>query len=102
MIPESGQIAYGASKAALNSLTKSMAQEYRRNNINVNAILPAAIDTGMSSEMSQKSISEQTSLMAHKELIESNDVIELILFLLENRAQSITGQLIRVDNGIIF
>ena len=40
--------------------------------------------------------------MAHKELIESNDVIELILFLLENRAQSITGQLIRVDNGIIF
>ncbi len=102
LIPESGQIAYGASKAALNSLTKSMAQEYRRNNINVNAILPAAIDTGMSSEMSQKSISEQTSLMAHKELIESNDVIELILFLLENRAQSITGQLIRVDNGIIF
>ena len=53
LIPESGQIAYGASKAALNSLTKSMAQEYRRNNINVNAILPAAIDTGMSSEMSQ-------------------------------------------------
>ena len=96
LIPESGQIAYGASKAALNSLTKSMAQEYRRNNINVNAILPAAIDTGMSSEMSQKSISEQTSFMAHKELIESNDVIELILFLLENRAQSITGQLIEL------
>lgn len=102
LMPDVGQVAYGSSKAALNSLTKTMAQEFMKNNITVNAILPAAVTTGMSSQMSDKALQRQIALMALEQRVDEKNIVELISFLLDRRAESITGQLIRLDNGIPF
>lgn len=96
-----GQVAYGSSKAALNALSSVMAQEYSQDNILVNCILPAALDVGMSSKMTQASVEEQTNRMAYKELVKVEDVIRVILFLLNRNSGGLTGQNIRVDNGLL-
>ena len=99
---EQGQVAYGVSKAALNALTKVMAREYANQNISVNCILPALLDVGMSSEMDENAMQEQLSKMATNGAIPADDVIDLVLYLLESAGNSITGQLIRLDNGMPF
>lgn len=100
LMPNSGQVAYASSKAAVNAITKTMASEYSVNNIRVNAILPAVSDSGMSVSMSESAVFEQLSLMAAKVQIPKEDISELVLFLLENNIKSLTGQLIRIDNGM--
>lgn len=95
-----GQVAYGVSKAAINALTKVMAQEYAGQNISVNCILPAVLDVGMSAEMDGKALQEQLSKMAMKEVIPAEDVTELVIYLLEAAGKSLTGQQIRLDKGM--
>ena len=95
-----GQVAYGVSKASINALTKVMAQEYRKNNILVNAILPAATNAGMSAEMDLPALELQISNMAHKELISCRDIVFQTKILLDREITGMTGQLIKIDNGI--
>jgi 3-oxoacyl-[acyl-carrier protein] reductase len=95
-----GQVAYGVSKASINALTKVMAQEYRKNNILVNAILPAATNAGMSAEMDLPALELQISNMAHKELIPFRDIVFQTKILLDREITGLTGQLIKIDNGI--
>jgi 3-oxoacyl-[acyl-carrier protein] reductase len=98
---DQGQIAYGVSKAALNAVTKVMAREYAEQNISVNAILPAVLDVGMASEMSEKALKAQLSQMAVKDVIPANDVVSLVVYLLESAGKSLTGQLLRLDKGMV-
>lgn len=99
--PGRGQVGYGVSKAALNALTTVMANEYRTDNILVNAILPAVLNSGMASQMSEDAISEQLRKMSHNDVVGVDDVTKLVLALLERRLRSQTGQLLRLDNGML-
>jgi len=91
--------AYDASKAALNSFTKSVAQEVASFGIRVNAIACSVIATDMFNNMKpdiQKKILKRVAMKRPADLREISDTA---LFLSSDKASYITGQIIRVDGG---
>lgn len=93
----SGLCAYSASKAALNSSVETMAKEFIRRKIRVNAILPGFVNT----EMTQKSMDYigRKDVYMPLGVIEPQYISYLVEFLLSEKAKYITGSLIPVTAG---
>jgi NAD(P)-dependent dehydrogenase (short-subunit alcohol dehydrogenase family) len=91
-----GGAAYGATKAALTSLTRSWAAEYSPRGVRVNTITPGPAYTGGSSRESLTALGKTTLLSRAAEAQEIGDVIA---FLASPAAGYITGAVIPVDGG---
>jgi len=95
-----GQAVYSASKAALLGLTKTLAREYAKRGVTVNAVAPGYIDTDMTSglpEAATQAIVEQTPL---GRVGRPEEVAAAVLFLASDEAAYITGQVLRVNGGM--
>jgi len=95
-----GQANYCASKGGLIALTRSLAVEYAKFNIQVNAIAPGYIATEMVGELDdtvQKKISKTIPL---KRLGCPKDIANITSFLLSDSCNYLTGQTIVVDGGL--
>ena len=95
-----GNIAYGASKAALILATKTMANELAPLGIRVNAVAPGIIETEMLSQMEQKALDALVGSNAMKRTGKPEEVAQTVLFLASDMSSYITGQTIRVDGGL--
>jgi 3-oxoacyl-[acyl-carrier protein] reductase len=94
-----GQVNYSAAKGALNSATKSLAQEVASRGITVNAVAPGIIDTPMSK--SAFDAEEIARMVPMKRAGTPGEVADLIGFLASTQAAYITGQIISINGGII-
>lgn len=96
-----GQANYSAAKAGIIGLTKSLAWEFGRYNINANAIAPGIIATElMRSHPKYEMIKErQLANMPIKRVGDPIDVANTILFLVSDEASFISGELIHVSGG---
>ncbi len=96
-----GQTNYAASKSGILGLTKATALELASRNIRVNAIAPGYITTEMTEKLTDKQKQELTALIPLKKLGTPEDVANLAVFLASDQASYITGQVLRVDGGMV-
>ena len=99
---EKPQDAYGASKAAMIRLSKSLAIQFASNNIRSNIILPGPIETSMQKRWKKnpKAKKNLEKFIPLQRVGEPQDISNACMFLLSDQANYITGTEIIVDGGI--
>lgn len=95
-----GQVNYGASKAGVIGLTKTLAKEFATRNINVNAITPGFIETAMTDRIPEKERNAMIDAIPLGALGQPQDIANLVAFLASDKANYITGQIIGLNGGL--
>lgn len=100
LMGNAGQSAYAASKAGLIGYTKSVAKELASRNVRCNAICPGFIVTDMTDKLDDKTKEGYLSAIPLKRLGASEEVANLVCFLLSKASGYITGETIKIDGGL--
>ncbi|WP_206809167.1 3-oxoacyl-ACP reductase FabG [Paradesulfitobacterium ferrireducens] len=95
-----GQANYSASKAGVIGLTYTLALEYARSNINVNAVAPGATQTPMTAGMPPEALEKVIASIPLRRMAGPEELAAVHAFLASEEASYITGQVIFVDGGI--
>lgn len=95
-----GNAAYGASKAAIASLTRTMAKELAKTNIRVNAIAPGFVETDMNKQIATDYMESMLHQISLGRIAKPEEVAKVAIFLASDDSSYMTGQTIRVDGGI--
>jgi 3-oxoacyl-[acyl-carrier protein] reductase len=95
-----GQANYTASKAGIIAMSKSLAIEYAKKNINVNCISPGFIKTAMTEKIDEKFKDIIVSKIPSGRLGEPDDVANAVLFLASNQSNYINGETLHVNGGM--
>jgi 3-oxoacyl-[acyl-carrier protein] reductase len=96
-----GQVNYSSSKAGIIGLTKSVAKELAPRNVTVNAIAPGYIETEMTGKLPEEARSSFMSAIPLGRFGSVDDVANVVAFLVSDDANYITGQVIKVDGGML-
>ena len=92
---------YGASKAGMTCLAKSLARELASYGINVNVVAPHAIETDMSKEWSEEKRKSIIADIPLGRMGEPEDIAEAVVFLVSDKAKFITGEVLDVNGGCL-
>ena len=95
-----GQANYTASKAAIVAMSKSLAIEYAKKNININCISPGFIKTAMTDNIDEKFKEVIVSKIPSARLGEPDDIANAVLFLSSDQSDYINGETMHVNGGM--
>ncbi len=95
-----GQANYTASKAGIIAMSKSLAVEYAKKNININCISPGFIKTAMTDKIDDKFKEVILSKIPSARLGEPDDIANAVLFLSSEQSNYINGETLHVNGGM--
>jgi 3-oxoacyl-[acyl-carrier protein] reductase len=95
-----GQANYSASKAGIEGLTKSVAQEVGSRGVRLNCVAPGFIETDMTEGLPDETKNQYISRVPLQSMGEPIDVAQAVAFLLSDESKYITGQTISVNGGL--
>ncbi len=101
IIGNAGQTNYAAAKAGVIGFTKSAARELAARGITVNAVAPGFIATDMTAAMPEKAKEATLAAIPLRRMGTPEDVANAVLFLVSDQAAYITGQVVKVDGGMV-
>lgn len=96
-----GMLQYVSSKAAMIGATKRLAIELGAYNIRVNSVAPGLTDTDMGNQMKEELENETLSHQVFKRKAKPEEIADAVLFLSSDMSSFITGQILRVDGGML-
>jgi len=94
-----GQCNYSASKGGIISLTKALAKELGKFNVNVNAVAPGMVMTEMAKNIPPEFLQKAIDETVLSRIATTQDIANVVLFLCSEKSKHITGEVIKVDGG---
>ncbi len=101
IVGQAGQANYSSSKAGLIGLTKALAKEFGSRNITVNAIAPGFIETELTHELPEELRDLSLKLTPMGRFGSPQDVANAVAFLAAEESSFITGEVLKVDGGMV-
>ncbi len=101
LVGQVGQANYSAAKAGLVGFTKALAKELGSRNITVNAVAPGYVPTDLTADLPQEMIEGMLSLTPLGRPGTAEDIANAVAFFASEEASYITGQVLRVDGGLM-
>ena len=95
-----GQVNYGAAKAGLVGLARSLAREVGSRNITVNVVAPGVVDTDMIASLGEQRVEQLLAMVPLGRKASSADVAGAVAFLASDDAAYVTGAVLPVDGGL--
>ena len=95
-----GQAAYGAAKAGILGLTRSLAREIGSRGLRINSVIPGFVPTGMVADVTPEMVKALRASEVLPAGVTADSVAGAVAFLLSDRAASMTGQALIVDAGM--
>ena len=96
--PTSASVLYSTTKSAIVRMTESLAVEWARNNINVNAIAPGIFHSEMADAMLER-IGDVSKGLPRKRICVPEQMDSTLLFLVSPSSECVTGTCIKIDDG---
>jgi 3-oxoacyl-[acyl-carrier protein] reductase len=100
LMGNTAQSVYAASKAGLIGHAKSIAKEYGSRDLRINVICPGFIQTEMTDKLSEETRNHYLKAVPLNRFGQTQDVAQLVNFLLSNASGYITGEVIKIDGGL--
>jgi 3-oxoacyl-[acyl-carrier protein] reductase len=94
-----GQSNYSASKGGIISLTKALAKELGKFNVNVNTVAPGMVMTEMANNIPPEFLNKAIDETVLGRIASTEDISNVVLFLCSEKSKHITGEVIKVDGG---
>ncbi len=101
LVGNAGPCTYGASKAGVIGLTKSVARELASRSVTCNAVAPGFIETKMTAALGEEIRQKLMTQIPLRRLGSPEDVANAVHFLASDQAAYITGQVLTVDGGMV-
>ena len=90
---------YSTFKGAQETLVKSLAKEFARSNVTVNAVAPGVVRGKMTLKLSNDDIAYLLEDLPQGRLIETSEVAAAVKYLSSKEARSITGEVLKINGG---
>lgn len=94
-----GQSNYSASKGGIIALTKTLAKELGKFNVNVNCVAPGMVETEMAKNIPKEFLQKAIDETVLGRIALPEDIANVVVFLCTEKARHITGEVIKVDGG---
>lgn len=94
-----GQSNYSASKGGIIAMTKAVARELGKFNVNVNSVAPGMTETEMAANIPQEWLQRAIDETVLGRIAKPEDIANVVIFLASDKSKHITGEVIKVDGG---